>query len=212
MKVITILAQKGGTGKTTLSIHLAAVAAGRNRKVVIADTDPQASATVWKQRREKSSPDVMLSTIQALKEEWAAITASGVKLLIIDTPPHSTDDATIAAGMADLVLIPSRPAILDLAAIGDSVAIVRDVGKPGAIVLNCCPPPTRFGETAIVQEARSALDVYDLLVAPVAISQRAAFSHALIDGRAVTEFEKKGKAAGEISQLWKWVNKELSRG
>lgn len=212
MKIITMLAQKGGTGKTTLSIHLATVAAGKNRKVVIADTDPQSSAMVWRQRRGQDLPEVAKYEAVDLERDLEAMAASGAEFLIIDTPPHSTDKASIAASMADLVLIPSRPAILDLAAIGDSVAIARQVGKPGAIVLNCCPPPTRHGETAIVQEARDALEVYEMPVAPVAVSQRAAFSHALIDGRAVTEFEKKGKAADEIRAFWKWVKKELDRG
>jgi len=92
------------------------------------------------------------------------------------------------------------------------VAIAHQVAKPGAIVLNCCPPPTRFGETAIVQEAREALTVYGMPISPVAVSQRAAFSHALIDGQAVTEFENKGKAANEIRVFWKWTTKELQRG
>lgn len=212
MKIITMLAQKGGTGKTTLSIHLATVAAERKRKVVIADTDPQASSTVWKDRRAKPLPEVRRYDATSLKKDIPAMAEAGTELLIIDTPPHSTSNATVAAALADLILIPSRPAILDLAAIGDSVAIANDVGKPGSIVLNCCPPPTRFGETAIVQEAREALEVYGMPVTPTAISQRAAFSHALIDGRAVTEFENKGKAAGEIRTFWKWIKKELDRG
>ncbi|MGB5495660.1 MAG: hypothetical protein WBM97_14395, partial [Sedimenticolaceae bacterium] len=63
----------------------------------------------------------------------------------------------------------------------------------------------RDRETAIVREAREALKVYGLPVSPVSISQRAAFSHALIDGRAVTEFEDTGKAASEIRSLWQWI-------
>ncbi|NDV28572.1 ParA family protein [Desulfovibrio sp. JC010] len=212
MKIITMLAQKGGTGKTTLSIHLAAVAAGGNRKVVIADTDPQGSSSVWSERRSKILPEVHKYTAQSLKKDIEALTGAGTEFLIIDTPPHSTENATIAASMADFIVIPSRPAILDLAAIGDSVSIANKVGKPGAIVLNCCPPPTRYGETAIVQEAREALETYGMNVAPTAISQRAAFSHALIDGRTVTEFEAKGKAAGEVRTFWKWLKKELDRG
>ena len=212
MKVITMLAQKGGTGKTTLSIHLATVASTRSRKVVIADTDPQGSSSFWHERRDRPMPEVMRLDAESLKERLPEIADSGTDLLIIDTPPHSTEGAGIAAAMSDLILIPSRPAILDLSAIGDSVEIARAVNKAGAIVLNCCPPPTRFGETAIVQEAREALRVYGMPVVPVAVSQRAAFSHALIDGRAVTEFEKKGKASGEIRALWKWVSKELERG
>lgn len=212
MKIITMLAQKGGTGKTTLSIHLATAAAGQGMKVTIADTDPQGSSTVWSQRREKQEPEVLQGDARKLKKRISSLAKAGTELLIIDTAPHSTKEATIAAEMADYIIIPSRPAILDLAAIGDSVTIASKVKKPGGIVLNCCPPPTRHGETAIVQEARNALEVYGMPVASVAISQRAAFSHALIDGRAVTEFESKGKAAAEITTFWEWINKELNRG
>ena len=209
MNIVTVLAQKGGTGKTTLSIHLATVASGGGRKVVIADTDPQASAMVWKKRRRKDLPEVLQCGVRDLKREVAAMKASGVELLLVDTPPHSTGEAGLAAAMADMVLAPSRPAILDLAAIGDTTAVIKASGRPGAVVLNCCPPPTRYGESAIVREAREALAVYGLPVAPTALSQRAAFSHALIDGRAVTEFESRGKAAAEINALWNWLQKEL---
>ena len=93
----------------------------------------------------------------------------------------------------------------DLEAIGASVKIAQQQAAPSAIVLNACPPPQHDRETAIVREARDALQVYGLPVAPVSIAQRAAFSHALIDGRAVTEFEDSGKAANEIRRLWQWV-------
>jgi chromosome partitioning protein len=85
------------------------------------------------------------------------------------------------------------------------VKIVKRREARGAVVLNACPPPHIFGETAIVREAREAVAVYGLPVSPVSVSQRAAFSHALIDGHAVTEYESKGKAAGEIRSLWNWI-------
>ena len=86
--------------------------------------------------------------------------------------------------------------------------IVKNKKAPAAVVLNACPPPHRGKETAIVSEAREALDVYGLPVSPVSISQRAAFSHALIDGRSVTEFDSTGKAAGEIRSLFTWLETE----
>ena len=208
MKILTILAQKGGAGKTTLSIHLAA-AANEGRVVVIGDADPQGSAAVWSRRREEPSPEVVPIDARGLKRAVKAAAKGGVDLLVIDTPPHSTKVASLAASLSDMVLIPTRPAILDLEAIGDSVTIAQKVKTPGAVALNCCPPPTRYGEAAIVREARDALAAYGMGVAPVALSQRAAFSHALIDGRSVTEFEKNGKAADEIRALWNWVEKEL---
>ena len=208
MKVITLLSQKGGTGKTTLSIHLAVIASAKGINVVIADIDPQHSATVWKSRRSSVSPVVLGLAASELNNQLRQGKQQGVDLFIVDTAPHSHNDAVIAAEVADFIVIPSRPAILDLEAIGSSVAIVKEIKGRAAIVLNGCPFPGPSGERAIVSEAREALGGYDLPVAPVAISNRVALSHSLIDGRAVTEFENNGKAAYEVRALAQWLNKE----
>jgi len=208
MKIITLLAQKGGTGKTTLSIHLAVLAAAKNLKVVIADIDPQQSATFWNERRESSAPGVMPMTAETLEKNTSELAKQGVDLLVIDTAPHSHEDAIIAARLADFILIPTRPAILDLQAIGSSVKIIKRINGKAAIVLNGCPFPGKSGERAIVSEAREALAGYGIAVAPVAISNRVALSHSLIDGKAVTEFESEGKAANEVRDLMNWINEE----
>ena len=208
MKVVTLLAQKGGTGKTTLSIHLAVLAASQDKNVIVADIDPQESASFWSRRRTQDNPKVVSLTASSLKRSAKGYAKQGVDLLVIDTAPHSHDDAIIAAKLADFILIPSRPAILDLEAIGSSVDIVKNIDGKAVIVLNACPYPGKTGERAIVREAREALSGYGLPVSPVSISNRVALSHSLIDGQAVTEFDSKGKAAGEIQELMKWVNRE----
>ena len=205
MKTICLLAQKGGTGKTTLCLHLAVLAGELGRRAEIVDIDPQASATAWRRRRQGEFPPVSRSAAAQLEALLADRRRQGVDLVLIDTAPHSSHEAATAVQLSDLALIVSRPAILDLEAIGASVKIAQQQAAPSAIVLNACPPPQHDRETAIVREARDALQVYGLPVAPVSIAQRAAFSHALIDGRAVTEFEDSGKAANEIRRLWQWV-------
>jgi chromosome partitioning protein len=181
------------------------VAGESRRDTAIIDVDPQASASAWKRRRQNATPEVFPHEAGELTAALNRLAQQGKNLVLLDTAPHSSHDAATAAGLADLVLIVSRPAILDLEAIGESVKIVKKQGNNSAIVLNACPPPHRGGETAIVREAREALGVYGLPVSPVSISQRAAFSHALIDGRAVTEFEATGKAASEIHDLYDWI-------
>ncbi len=208
MKIITLLAQKGGTGKTTLSIHLAVLAAAKKLKVVIADIDPQHSTTFWNERRTDNAPAVMPMTAKTLEQNMTELANQGVNLLVVDTAPHSHEDAIIAARLADFILIPTRPAILDLQAIGSSVKIVKSINGKAAIVLNGCPFPGKSGERAIVSEAREALAGYGIPIAPAAISNRVALSHSLIDGKAVTEFESKGKAAEEIRELMNWINLE----
>lgn len=205
MRTICLLAQKGGTGKTTLCLHLAVLENDLGRDAAILDIDPQASSSAWQRRRQADRPEVLRCDAKDLAPELKRLESQGRDLALIDTAPHSSQDAASAAALADLVLIASRPAILDLEAIGESVKIVKRQGARAAVVLNACPPPHIFGETAIVREAREALAVYGLPVSPVSISQRAAFSHALIDGHAVTEYEAKGKAAAEIRNLWEWI-------
>jgi chromosome partitioning protein len=87
---------------------------------------------------------------------------------------------------------------------------VGEVGVPAGILLNGCPPPTLFGEPHIVAEAREALQVYGMPVCSTSVSQRVAFSYALIDGRAVNEYDRGGKAAAEIARLWSEVRKEVN--
>ncbi len=209
MQILTLLAQKGGTGKTTLSIHMAVLAMATGKKTAIADMDPQQSALFWKKRREAEYPKVLGIQSHDLDQAISDLQARDTDLLIIDTAPHSREDSLVAAKAADLVLIPTRPAILDLEAIRRSVDIVKSAGTNGAIVLNGCPFPGPKGERAIVTEARDALGVYGLPVAPTALSNRVAFSHSLIDGRAVSEFDKTGKAALEIKTLFHWLEEKL---
>ena len=209
MKTLSLIAQKGGTGKTTLSIHLAVQASLAGLKVLLVDIDPQASATAWWRRRAADQPALIQSQGEALPEVLESASQQDYDLVVIDTAPHSSHASTRCAQLSDQVLIPTRPAILDLDAIGASTELVTDLGVKARIVLNGCPPPTRYGEPQIVAEARQALGVYGVPVCDVAISQRAAFSHALIDGRAVTEFERKSKAALELDRLWNLLKEEL---
>ncbi len=209
MKTLSLIAQKGGTGKTTLSIHLAVRANLDGLKVLLLDLDPQASATAWWKRRSEPMPALVQGDGRDLAAKLETARKHGYDLVVIDTAPHSSEEARTCAGLSDRVCIPTRPAILDLDAIGASTRLVSDIGVGAEIVLNSCPPPNRFGEAHIVQEARQALRVYGAEIAEVAISQRVAFSHALIDGRSVNEFDRGGKASGEIDRLWSGLKREL---
>ena len=206
-----MLAQKGGTGKTTLAVHLAVEALREGAKVLLVDIDPQASATRWWRRRAASQPDLVQGDGDALPRLLAEAEHRGYDLAIVDTAPHSSQDATISARLSDRVCIPTRPAILDLDAIGASTEIAQRVEARATIVLNACPPPTRAREPRIVAEAREALETYGLPICRVAVSQRASFAHALIDGRVAGELEAGGKAAAEIERLWATLEEDRKR-
>lgn len=209
LRVLALLAQKGGAGKTTLALHLAVVAQQAGLRTVLVDLDPQRSAAGWWRARAADTPELVETEPGQLADVRAAAAAEGVALLVVDTRPSVERDTAEVARLADLALIPTRPAILDLRAIGATVEVVKASRRPAGIVLNSCPPPRGIGEASLTAEARRGLQDYGLPVVPTAVTQRAALAHALIDGQAVTEFEPDGKAAAEVRKVWQWAKERL---
>jgi chromosome partitioning protein len=205
MKVIAMLSQKGGTGKTTLTLHLAVAAEQRGKTVAVIDLDPQASSAGWKDTRPGPEPVVISIPHTRLTHALETAKGAGADLVLIDTAPHSEAAAIAAARSADLILIPSRPNILDLRAIGTTVELAKLARKPAFVVLNATPPRA----ISLLADAREAVAVHGIDVAPIAIQQRAAFAHSLTAGQTAQEFEPMGKAAEEAADLFKWVNSKL---
>lgn len=204
MKTIAILSQKGGAGKTTLAVHLA-VAAEKDRKTTaLIDLDPQASATSWGDSREQDTPIVISAQATRLPNILTTATEQGADLALVDTAPHSEKSALQAARAADLVLIPCRPAIFDLRAIGDTVELIKLAKVDAVIVLNGVPPRGRLADEAI-----EAVSTYELPVLPVRIGQRAAFTHSVTIGQTAQEYEPSGKAAAEIKRLYKLTKQNV---
>jgi chromosome partitioning protein len=175
--------------------------------MLLVDADPKRSVAGWWRSRQAETPELVEAEDGQVGAILAAAAEAGMTLALIDAAPHAERSAAEAATAADLILIPCRPGILDLRAVAGSVDILGAARKPAAIVLNACPPG-RDGEAGLTREAREELGRCDLMVASVSIAQRAAFAHALIDGRAVTEFDPAGRAAGEIRALWAWLKED----
>jgi chromosome partitioning protein len=209
MKTVALLSQKGGSGKSTLAVHLAVIAQAAGRRTVIVDLDPQRSAAGWWETRTADTPEMVETTPGDLRSVLDAARTDGVGLCVIDTRPSAGVDAAAAAALADLVLIPTRPAIFDLKAIGATVDIVASAKITAFIVLNGAPASRGFGEASTTADARRALADYGIPVAPVSIGLRAALAHALVDGLAVNEFDPAGKAAAEMNKLWQLTEKHL---
>lgn len=205
MKTVSFLSQKGGTGKTTLCVHLAVAAERAGKSAVILDLDPQASSTGWKDNRTEETPVAVSLQFSRLSQTLAASQQSGAAFAFIDSAPHSDQVAMAAAESADLILIPCRAGILDIRAIAMTAKIAKMAGKPAFVILNALPPQA----TSLIAEARDAVAVHGLELAPVTIHQRAAYAHSLIDGHVAMEFDPKGKAAGEISKLYLWLENKL---
>lgn len=204
MKSIAFLSQKGGSGKTTLAVHTAVAAVETGERVVLVDTDIQQSATVWSDARSEAQPIVATASAAEVNRVMAAARHDAMTLCILDTAPHATPDAARIAQAVDLVVIPCRPTAFDIAAVGSAVEIVRAASVRAVLVLSACP--FRAPEIA---ETRMLLAEQGLPLAPVAITERRAFSRAIATGRAVTEFDPTGKAAEEIRALWHWLMEQM---
>ena len=205
MKTLAILSQKGGAGKTTIALHLAVTAEQAGVSTAIVDLDPQASATGWKDSRSDETPAVVSTQAVRLPHVLDAARKAGAQLAILDTAPHSENSALAAARMADLILIPCRPAILDIRAITTTIDLARLAGKPACVVLNSIPSRGQLAD-----EASLAISQMGVSVCPVRLGQRASYAHALTAGQSVQEYEPTGKATEEIKQLYMWICKQIN--
>lgn len=197
MKIIAIISQKGGAGKTTLAINLAVTAEALGHSSVVIDLDPQASAKGWHDIRNKDTPVVISAQATRLLDILETARSHGAALIVIDTAPHSETASLAAARAADLVLIPCRPSILDLRAIITSADLAALAKTPTAAVLNAVPP-----RGTLADEAEQVIRSNGLEVLPARLGQRAVFVHSLTTGQSAIEFEATGKAAQEIKTVY----------
>jgi chromosome partitioning protein len=201
MKVIALLSQKGGSGKTTLTESLAVAAKKDGKNVAVIDLDPQATACKWGDRR---NADPVIISIQPARLSNALATAreNGADFIIIDTPPRAADAAMVAAQAADLILVPCRPTINDLETLATTVSLIGGAGARAkvAVILNDVPP-----QGYQRQQAEDAIRDLMIPVLPVALGHRAAYTHSAALGMSAQEYDPSGKAAKEIQQLYKFT-------
>jgi len=196
MKVISIQSQKGGAGKTTLTVHLASAAVVRGLSVRVLDADEQKSALLWASMRTSKTPQVIYVEPTKVRAGIERARADGVDLVIIDSPPNAGPDAVDIAAQADLVLIPCRPGLFDVSAARRTIEIANAAHKPFLVVLSSCPP--RAPETA---KARAAFAAAGVPVARSEIETRRPMDRALQYGESVIEFEPDGASARQINAL-----------
>jgi chromosome partitioning protein len=200
MKTLAILAQKGGSGKTTIAVHMAVCATRSNLRTALIDIDPQGSAADWNESRPKERRlDAIKATAGQLASLLKQAKSAGADLAIIDTAPHANSAAAEAAKLADLILIPCRPSRFDLKTIGTSTEVARLAKTRAVVVINAAP------RGKLADEARTALEGQGVTVIEPVMYHRAAYSHAVIDGEAVHEYEPDGKAASEIDALFSCI-------
>lgn len=204
-KVIAILNQKGGVGKTTLAVHIATALARNNRRVLLVDADPQGSALDWAAAR-RSDPlfPVVGLPKSSIHKELPAL-AKNFDLVIVDGPPRVYDVARSAIMASDLVLVPVQPSPYDVWAAKEIIdllheAVVYKASLKSAFVIN-----RKIVNTAIGRDVTEALSEYPISVLDTAVCQRVAFAESATQGLTVYEIDPEMLAAQEMNQLAKEV-------
>ena len=196
-RTLAIVSQKGGAGKTTLAIHLAAAATRAGQISLVIDIDPQASASQWAEWRKDHPPEVIDSAPPRIAAKIAAAADQGAELVVIGTPPHADLAASKAVECADLVLIPCRPSAFDLAAMRTTIRLVALLSKRAFVVFAAGPPHA----PRIYADAEELVAGFGANVCPIHLPDRAIYRHAVAAGQTVFELDQQGKAAMEIEHL-----------
>lgn len=201
-RVITIAQQKGGSGKTTVSAHLAvAWALESGLSVAILDTDPQGSLGEWLERRERRLGDDRTGLAFRTASGWGArresrALARDYDLVIVDTPPHADLEVRNAMETAALVVVPVQPTPADLWATEATLTQADKERVPAVIVLNRVPPRARLTGTITAKLAEFAAPL-----ATARLGNRVAFSESLGLGSTALEMRAASPSAAEARNL-----------
>lgn len=207
MRTIAVVARKGGSGKTTVAVQLALAAHLAGRRTVLADMDPQKSATEVLRARSESGPRHIMSTPRGLVSAQVTVQRAGMEALFIDTPAGTEEAMSNAIVLSDVTLVIVRPTFLDLIAAIRTAEVLKYLRKPGLVVLNQAPPARGGIEPPAVRKALRALDLIGLTIVPVVLRSRAAYQTALECGGSVLETDPGGAAAEEIGALWRFMER-----
>lgn len=209
MKTIIVANQKGGSGKSTVTVHLAAAAerAG-DGPVIISDTDPQGTAADWFNQRKKAgidTPRYSPLALSDLREKIQALGDAGASYLFIDTAPSIGAVNADLFALADLILIPLNPTPADLRALVKGLPLVRQSGKPFHFVLARVRPNLRNNDGTAL-----ALDALGLVLS-TRMHERVIYAETFAHGKTALEIDPKGVAAQEVTELWAGLKEKLER-
>jgi len=202
--VIALAGQKGGTGKTTTAVCLAAEWHSRGRRVVLVDADPQGSSRTWAEVAAEAnhrSPTVVAMGSGLHRPDQLPALATTYDFAVIDCPPRHGDIQRSALMVADLVLIPCGPSGLDAWALGATLDLIEEarVVRPDLRVVVVIS--RRVARTTLGAQARDVLASSQLRVLESELGHRVAYQEALAAGLGVTAYAPSSAAAAEVRAL-----------
>jgi chromosome partitioning protein len=208
--IIGVLNQKGGVGKTTLSVNLAASLARSGARVLLIDADPQGSALDWAAARQSDPLFAVVGLPKPSIHKELPVVGEGYDHIVIDGPPRVTDLARSAIMASDVVLIPVQPSPYDIWAAEEVVSLVEEASHFKEILKSCFVINRKIANTAIGRDVREALESYSVPTLEASVVQRVAFAEAAAVGKAIYEEDRDGVASREIEAVLSEVMERFS--
>ena len=213
--VISVLNQKGGSGKTTLATNLARAIQLKNYKVLLVDSDPQGSARDWNEANEGEIVSVVGLDRETLPKDLKAI-SSGYHFIVVDGAPQIAKLSAAGVKAANLILIPVQPSPYDVWACADLVDLVKsrqaiDSALKAAFVIT-----RAIRNTKLANDVTKALANYELPIIGTCTFQRVAYATTAAKGLTVFDVEdsttvlakdEMGKICNEVLEISKNLNK-----
>lgn len=199
--IIGVLNQKGGVGKTTLSVNLAASLARGGSRVLLIDADPQGSALDWAAARQSEPLFSVVGLPRPTVHKEIAQIGHGYDHIIIDGPPRVTDLARSAIMASDVVLIPVQPSPYDIWAADEVVKLIDEAKVYNEKLKSAFVVNRKIANTAIGRDVGEALASYPIPSLTASVTQRVVFSESAAQGLAVYEMDAAGLAASEIEAI-----------
>lgn len=203
MATIVCASVKGGAGKSTLAVNLAAEYQRRKRRVLIVDADPQGTARVWSEigtERQQQVPAVVAMGKDMHRPGQLNQVAAAFDVVIIDCPGRDGAVVRAALMVADLVLIPCGASPADAWALQQSLDLI-DEARGLRPELAARVVITRRRATNLGKNARSDLTACGVPLLNVEIAERVAYQIAMGEGRGVTTMTGQADAVREIRKL-----------
>ena len=199
--IFGVLNQKGGVGKTTLGVNLAACLARTGARVLLIDADPQGSALDWAAARQSEPLFSVVGFPRATIHKEIAQLGQGYEHIIIDGPPRVTDLARSAIMASDIVVIPVQPSPYDIWAAEEVVKLITEARVYKENIKSVFVVNRKITNTAIGRDVRDALAAYPVHVLNASVAQRVVFAEAAAQGQAIFEIDPAGPAVAEMEAV-----------